>query len=59
MHMSPVNAVTLLMLLPHLLVMYDTIRDVMDTRARLIEARLEARQRHANAGAARTRTTGA
>ena len=51
--MSPVNAVTLLMLLPHLLVMYNTIQNVMDTRARLVEAR----QRRASPGAARTRTT--
>jgi len=43
--MSAFNALTILALLPHLLGMYNTVREVMDTRTRLLEARLKAAQR--------------
>ena len=47
--MSAFNALTILVLLPHLLGMYNTVREVMDTRARLLEARLEAARRRRTA----------
>ena len=51
-NMSSANALTILVLLPHLLSMYNTIRGVVDTRARL----LEVQQRRVEIGTANVRS---